>query len=290
MTGILLLAMGHKHYAEMACNLAMSLRTGAPNVSITLAWHGYNPQQLSPQKQKLFNGFVQIPDSYLLKEGAFRPFRVKTLLNKLTPYQNTLYLDADIIFYTNSVNTIIDELMPHNFSVMNWGAEVLQKDKKPLHDNAWAATVDVAEAYNLWGKTYCPTHSELIWFKQCESTEAMFALANEIFDKPKVKTWTFAGDVPDEFAFNVALSALNIQPHKMPWRKFWWEKYEADRKIRPEDISKHFAGMSMAGSANPITSITRYNAILRYAAQKAGIENYWKYVPKRRWAAERAGM
>lgn len=287
MTGILLLAMGHKNYAELACNLAMSLRVGAPDVDITLAWHGYNPNQLSAQKQQLFNAFVEVPDDYLMKNGKRCYFRVKTLLNKLSPYNNTLFLDADIIWFDNDVTKLFYQFDNLDFTITNWGATLLDPTKPAGNVDVWANAEEVAEQYNLWGKNYVPTHSELIWFKKNEQVDELFTLVNQIYDNPKVAAVAFAGDISDELGFNIAMPLLDFYPHRMPWLPVWWNLRPADQPVAKADIPKKYLGMSMATNIQPQHIINRYNNILLYAAQKAGIVNYWKYVPKRRWAPNR---
>jgi len=286
MTGILLLAIGHKNYYEMACNLAISIGKG---VNITLAWHGFNP--IGDKKAHLFDNFIKIPTEYITKNGEIKPFRAKTQLHKITPYQNTLYFDVDLLFFAANnpnlgIKPLLEELKNAPFTIGNWGEEVLVKDKKPMHNNAWAKTTEVADAYDLWGKAYNPTHSEVIWFKKTQENLQLFELATEIFDSPKVKTWNFAGDVPDEFAFNVALSVLGIKPHKDKWRPFWW--VNSDRKMPWADVVNQKLGVSMAGNKHNPETINKYNIILKYAAQKAGIDNFYKFRSKKEWLKERA--
>lgn len=291
-TGILLLAMGHPNYLQMACNLAMSIRCAAPNVKICVAWHGTNPKTLPPDKLKLFTDFVEVPQKMLLKKKQVRYFRVKTQLNKLTPYDSTLFLDVDLLWSSqHNITQLFIEFKDLEYTASNWGGDVLEEGKPAMHPDVWADTLHIAKAYKLWGKKYIPLHSELIWFKKCEAVDRLFALALEIFDKPKVPVFKYADDVPDEFAFNVATAVLEMYPHKTPWLPIWWHNRKADRNVPgPEIFKRGYLGISVAGNNTNEMVRNRYNQLMRYNAQKNGVQNPWKIQPKKRWLPERKAV
>lgn len=160
-----------------------------------------------------------------------------------------------------------------------------------MHPDVWADTLHIAKAYKLWGKKYIPLHSELIWFKKCEAVDRLFALALEIFDKPKVPVFKYADDVPDEFAFNVATAVLEMYPHKTPWLPIWWHNRKADRNVPgPEIFKRGYLGISVAGNNTNEMVRNRYNQLMRYNAQKNGVQNPWKIQPKKRWLPERKAV
>lgn len=277
---ILFLAIGHRNYFHMAANAAATIKTSDPSIPICLAYYGQVPESI----KKLFTDIIPIPVEYITKNGKITPFRAKTLLHKITPYDKTLYLDADVILFNSPISNVIDEFKHTDFTATNWG-EYTFGEGKQFH--IWGNQNEIAKAYDIKGKKYVPLHSELMWFTK--EAAPIFELANQIFDIPKVKVDTFAGDVPDEFAFNIACTILGKYPHQMPYRKLWWANHLEDRKIKPELIYKTFAGMSMAGNFQNEFIVNRYNQIVKYAALKQDIPQ-WRWQPKRKWLPERQAI
>ncbi|MEM8933557.1 MAG: hypothetical protein AAGE94_20370, partial [Acidobacteriota bacterium] len=101
-TGVLLIAIHRPHYGELAYNMALSLHLGTPpGVPITLIADEPALASLSAKQLEVFEEIIEpAPERYVESDGSKNPFRLKTWLDRLTPYRQTLYLDVDGVFFT----------------------------------------------------------------------------------------------------------------------------------------------------------------------------------------------
>jgi len=118
--GVLILAMGHPYYGEMAANLAMSLKFADKETKICLAWEGDAKNHLTPAKLNLFDVIKEVPQEYIMKDGKKAYFKAKTYINKLTPFEETIFLDADMIWFgKRGVNVLFEQLKDLDFTIQN---------------------------------------------------------------------------------------------------------------------------------------------------------------------------
>ena len=90
-TGILLVCAGHVYYARLAYNLLVSLRHHDKDIPVSILVSGDGFGYLDPEQQKQFTNVIPIP-------MGDDPYKVKLHLDEYTPYDNTLFLDVDMVW------------------------------------------------------------------------------------------------------------------------------------------------------------------------------------------------
>jgi len=97
-TGILLVAVNHPYYGNYAFQLALSLLQTSPKMKISLAHNGSGIGHLTANQLEIFDKVIRVKDSILEVNGRRETMRFKAFLNDITPYDETLYLDADMLW------------------------------------------------------------------------------------------------------------------------------------------------------------------------------------------------
>jgi len=106
--GIMLVATGHPYYGNMAYNLAISIKS-VEDISIAVVFTGASLSHLSASQVAIFDHKIEAPDDY--RTG----FGVKLHLDQLTPYDQTLCLDVDMLWLSRKPSDLFDELNGKQF-------------------------------------------------------------------------------------------------------------------------------------------------------------------------------
>ena len=176
----------------MACNLAVSIRDVC-DLPITLISDlqvpdGYFDEVITPKPEHMYR--------YITSEGGkgFEPGLLKLNMDKYTPYENTVYVDADSIFLSEP-----DIAFNSAFTAptLDW----IPVDYEGRHKQMiWAKMQDIAE---YLGGDMPAINSSLLMFTR--EAKPIFELARQMF--PRVapsRRW--GNGRPDELYFNIALS------------------------------------------------------------------------------------
>lgn len=287
--GILLLALGHPIYGNMAFTLAMSLKHHADCPPIHLVYHGSALNHLNDQKRSFFDTMSVCPDEAFMKKGKIAYFKAKTWMYDLSPFDNTLFLDADIIWFMyRSVNNLIQQLSQVDFTIQNrewWDLSNPESEKVKW---MWGRVADLRKQFEK-GKLWS-LHSELVWFKKCQKNKEYFDWVKELFDNPPIPASDFAGDIADEFAFAIACLITGMEPHQSPFLPIYWHKLDHRQGTELARLKDKFYGYSVGGNNLRETEIEKYNLLARGYAQRAGVQNPFRLLPKKRVLAERKSM
>src|ERR1035437_4179866 len=144
--GIVIIAIDHALYYQYALNLAISIKLNEPDIPITLLWSGSGKNHIEPWIE-LFDSVVEIDDKYITKKGLRSPLRAKVCLYELSPYKETIFMDADTILNPfKRISVIFDELRDIDFTMANRGKNDLEQDKNLL----W---VKAQELKNVYGRS-----------------------------------------------------------------------------------------------------------------------------------------
>ncbi len=276
-TGIVMIAIGHENYIKMGVTLAASIRINS-QVPIHLVHDGkYN--QLPEAEQMLFSS-DSMPETKLWHSGdRVDPVKAKTRLYELSPFDNTLYVDVDMIWLSRSVDELINELVGVEFAMMNDG---------PAEKCYWA---DPAEMRGIAGDEHpmYVYYSELFYFQKSARMKEYFKQVKVNYDKPRVKSKTFAGShMPDELAYIMASLQTGIVPHTDNWLPIYW--YLRDKKYRhmqPYQLSTMFYGYSIGGNVTPQYAKAHYNNLSIHYANALGLKKPYQVRDKRSYIAER---
>lgn len=300
--GIILLALGQPHYGNYAANLAMSIKFNLPDMPIALLHDDTAIRHISGDKRiKLFDQLVEVPKEIYQVNGENRYIRTKNFLYSLTPFEETLFLDADIVLFPNvadSISKLINELSEFDFSVSSRGFYELDK----LSDNTysqWVKIEDVKKAYGLKKGRYYGLHSEFFWFKKTAKNDKFFSLVESItadFDSYKVITHdhsvhhsaislinevevrraVFASGTPDELPYAIAMAKMKQYPHKDNFTPIYWELADYNKLIhKVKELYSQYIGLSWGGNRTPAETTKLYNLLVKFYTGKGG----YKYFP-----------
>lgn len=225
MNGFLILAYG-RDYAKMASNLANSLLLYGQNVTI-----------ITDQGRE-FDQRINV-----IFETSKYPFLEKTRLYAKSPYQHTIYLDADSLCIADP-SGLFDEPGDFDIHVVNsW--QYTDAHKCPM---LWA---DLGQLWNYYAfnraATYQETNSSYIRWRSGETAKRLFALANYLYESYPFKDYNYKvfTTYPDELAFSSAMVFREIEcPKSSPL----FIRYGTGTMDRPEASGKYF--ITMPGHRN----------------------------------------
>lgn len=292
MRGVVLLALGNVHYGRMAANLASSIRFSDKEVNIHLIYSGGSIKHLTEAHRALFTSISECPSEYYTKNGKTVYLKAKTCIYDLTPFDETIMIDVDLIWGKRKISDLFDELKDVDFTMQNRGYLDLSKETNP-HYSMWCNVEEVKKVYQTDGRFY-QLASEFIYFKKSDENKKYFDLVKEIFENPQVDTIIkkngkvisthFGGDIPDELAFDIASCVLKKYPHKDNFVPVYW--FATEPKMDMNEINKKYFGYSIGGSILPPLVIQRYTQMSNFYARAANVLHY-TISHKRNWLPER---
>lgn len=230
--GIIIVALQHPYYGKMAYNLCVSLQIHEP-VDVTLVYDDAAISHLSEAQMTFFSKKIKMPYSFTIQKGKIEILKYKTLLNELSPYDKTIFLDADTLWNpSRRVQNLFDELKDVDFTIANRG--YTKEETGMAGFSLWANIEEIRAAHGI--SSYLDASSEFIYWRKSEKADEIFALAKEIFETDPVTYRQFAGGKPDEPSFSIALSKLDFAPHKTPFYPSYWfyhtpQKYPSRTEI-----------------------------------------------------------
>jgi len=273
--GVLILALGHQYYGKMAAALAATIRAADKDLLIHLAWAGNALNHLDPEEKKLFSSLEMIPqECYHNKKGQLQYIRAKMNIYNLSPFDETLFLDCDVLWLRGSPAHYMEEMQAHEITFPNYGT----------HETFWAKSAEIEAAYGP-GKYYS-IHSELIYFKKGEKAKKYFDTALDIYDNLKVSHTVFAGAIPDELPFSIAGAITETYPHQDKYRPLFWGHVEKGVK-QIYEIAEKFWAVSMGGNINSNYETLVYNMLSKAAYYKLNLQKPYLWKQKRTFLPER---
>ena len=287
--GILIVALGHANYGNMAFNLAVSLKNSDPEIPICLVYTKSAITHISGRDlERFFDIMTECPKAHYTTNGRPDYIKIKSRLYDITPFERTIFLDADQIMLTNrDINAYFNELEGVGMSMGNYGFKLLQ-DIRPGTDTGemfWGNIDDVRKSYKLKeGKLY-RANSSFTYFEKSPAVEKFFGTVKKIFDKPKVHHVVFAGSIPDELAYEIAFMVEKMYPHQDNYLPAYWPLFGGPIKQYFE--LKEYGFYNMAGNLPDDYMIKNYNNLVRWHFNKAGLSNPYLFIPKAKFLPER---
>lgn len=286
--GILLIAAGHPYYGRMAMNLAVSIKSQFPETKIAIAHAGRGISHVErlPEFSSVIDLIVPIPEKCFYNKDQ-RPEWIKTKLHlpELTPFDETIFLDADMLWLNKNPADVFEELAAEEF-VVNNNAFIEIKDgilSRELEGfSAWSNLEEVFKVYQLDNTRYYSIHSEMMYFKKTAAVHDLFATAQEIYMQPKVSSVVFAGAIPDEFALEIAIAQLNIVFPTTPYRPVYWEAVEGKWLDIKGCINSGYYAYSVAGNGYNFHIKKQYDHHAKACYQKAGMHHNLVYLLKQK--------
>jgi len=265
--GICIIACGNPYYGAWSLNLAMGLRYTQPDCNITLLWQG-NAKQYIEQYIFTFNKVIEIPKECTLSNGFESLLRAKVCLYDLSPYDETIFFDADTIWFPfKPVSKLFEELSNAEFSIGCRSKNDLANTDPRL---VWCSKEELVKHYgecNIFNLS-----SEFIYFKKTETIKLFFDEVKKCFDNPLVEYRRFSGTVPDELAFQIAMIKTGVEPHKVPFLPFYWEPFERKNKVLSDLYKTDYYGYSIGGSTLQPLQKDTYDTLAKVYGQNFGVK------------------
>jgi hypothetical protein len=205
--GYVAIAFDDKRYLDIAANLALSVRRHDrrpisvlvnPAVTVDSAYTG------------LFDRIITVPD-----DPAFRGAMNKARLFDLTPYERTLYIDADCLLFSPRIEFFWRKYRGHAFAV-----EGHIQNKGPV----FACSLGEKDAGTLCALLDVPFltvfNAGVMYFERTPASQAVFDKTIALYRGPHRDAISYrykhAGEYADEPFFGAALATLNITPFEPP--------------------------------------------------------------------------
>ncbi len=279
--GVLLLCLGNPFYGNFAVQLARSIKAVDPEMKVSCAYAG---NVLSHNSNLPFDSLIEVPKEYFITDGLPDYIKSKTYLYELSPYDNTIFIDADVIWLPQKpITNLFNELKECDITFSNRGKQKVSEAKSGfIH---WADPKDIANAYGQDGWLY-NLASEFIYWRRNKKVEKFFKVAQEVYVDPKIQFKKFAHHLPDELAFEIAMIKTGLYPHAENFIPFYWEQFE--RKAMPvHEMYQKYYGYSMGGNVNTQSQEQIYNNLANHYNAKCGVSGYFPAKSKNAWLNER---
>lgn len=277
--GIILVATGAPFYGRMAYNLTVSIKA-LEDIPVTVIYNGAALSHLSEKQKGIFDKLIEIPSL---------AFAAKLTLCDHSPYDHTLYLDADMVWMPEKKpSALFDELKDVVFTCITEGYYDYGEAKSYANDmyHFWADPIEAAAKWKLDGKFY-QYRSEVMYFTK--EAKPLFDLAKKVYAAPRVNVKKFAGHVPDELAINIAASKLGIQPHVYKWKPAYWHRLHGEGRSLPEIMYDYYL-LSAGGNFASATMKMCYNNVCKAAHRKLGLQYLFPLESKRSVMPDRIKM
>lgn len=286
--GVVILALGHAYWGRWAYNLAMSLKYTCPEIKITLLYAGNGISQIVDRS--LFDKVKKVPEKYYTTDGRVQYLKAKTALYELSPYGETICLDADMVWLPRrSVMTLFNELNV-DFTMANRSWMALESKNLTDAFGIWASPKHIKEVFKFKEGRFYNLSSEMIYFKKTKEIKKLFADAFKLFDDDSFNiSRFFNGGMPDELPFTISMIKNKIYPHKDNYKPFYWESAEHLR-LEGADLNNGFYAYSMGGHMSHPAMKKIYNNYVQFYCNQFNQKSPFFWIDKRGWMPGRQNL
>lgn len=267
--GVVMTAIGHPYYSHLAYTLAVSLRFHNPDINLTILHDGSSLNQLH-EHVNIFDKQIQLTDEQFNTNGQRDYFKFKLYLDELTPYDRTLFLDADTIWNpTKTPADLFKELKGTKFTISNRGTT------SENLTSGWASMEDVKRIYGV--ERIYDIASEVIYF---EGKPEVFSKAREVYEANLINVKPFGEGKPDEIYLSIAMALLKAKPHISPWHPTYWQPYYFKKVHNQKFIQSHYL-TSIGGAFFQDNTLKIYNNLQEHYYNRMGVKKHiYKPEPK----------
>lgn len=268
--GILLIALGHPNYYQMAAVLAASIRVN-DDLPVCLVTDIKIPDQ-----HEFLYTYVKAPTAKSMEGGIIKS---KLFMYDFSPFDETIFLDVDQVMIANrKLAPIFEELKDVDFTMSNTGI---------AGDSIWC---DMKEVKALYGdKPFWNFHSEFVYFKKNAEVKKYFNAAKKVFEDNKIKSAVkfSGGNMADELALQCASIITGIYPHKEKWLPNFWHERDARLATKFPYQLTDFVTYSIGGKYTPQRIKDNYNTLANYYFASLQLNTPYQVVDKRNFLPER---
>lgn len=253
-------------------------------VSIAVVHTDKSLSHLGASQQEIFDYKIPMPDNIPLGCGS------KLWGNKLTPFDKTLLLDADMLWLPGKKpEDIFKELDKVHFTSITEGYWTPDVDDRNKQYFFWAEPSEIAEVYKV-NKVY-QWRTEVMWWHSSEANDKLFDLAQDVFLESGLKTEAmYAQGTADELGLNVSAAVHDVHPHAYRWAPAYWHLLH--KGIYPEfaTLYRDYYLASFGSNISSGTAKKFYDRIMKAACNKMGLQYLFPLQSKREVLPERKKM
>lgn len=291
--GIIITALDSPYYGKYAFQLALSIKHTSPNVNIALLCNDPGKAHLSPGEQAFFDKIIKVNKTAVTSNGREATLKFKTFLYDISPYDRTLYLDADTLLNPKrSIENMLSELPKDcKFTMQNRGHQDLKSSSDETLNSRftiWANSLHIKKAYKFTEGKLFNLSSEFIYFVKDKEVKRLFDTAKKVYDNPKVQYEFFNGGVPDELPFAIAMIECGMYPHQDVYRPFYWEAFDKKRLLHsPRELYAQYYGVSFGGNLQESFIKKFYHNLAQYYCNQFGVQHVFDLKDKRSFLPNR---
>ena len=286
--GILLLAAGDARYGLLAYQAAISIKCNDGTMPVALAYTAPALAELSPAERSIFDSAVEV-GACLSGEDYIG---LKTALNHFTPFEQTLFLDADTLWLPRRpIRELFERHRNVPFTAQCYTYWNVLKGRQGVSPYTfWAEPAEIVRHYGIKNAKLPQLSTTFLLFQKGERTERLFESVREKYlkdddDKNTPLKSRFGNGKPDEYFFNIACAEMNILPPRIPFKPVYFHFVEQDRSLKY--IYEHFHALTTGGNHVP-TSVARiYDNLLTQYTKQAGVTPRFFHLDKKEWLRER---
>lgn len=287
--GICIIAFGHPYYGRYSFNLALSIKAVDKDFPIAIIHSEGSLSHLNTQQRSFFDHFILLPES------EAKGFGCKLHLDLLSPFEETLFLDADMAWMPKrSPHELFEELKDYEYTSITEGSydiETSDREKASKRYYFWADPDEIKKVYKLEKGTLYQWRSEVIYFKKTKTVKSMFKKAREIYSKPKLNSIIhFGNQIPDELAFNISAALHDIHPHKYLWTPAYWPRLHGEHVPPFEQLYSTYYLLSCGSNTASGSLKGVYDRIIKVAASKFKMQHLFPLYNKREFIKDRIKM
>jgi len=238
---------------------------------VAVVYEGDALNHLNFEQRKVFAKTIPLPAAYATGFGT------KLHLDQLTPFDQTLYCDADMLWLGRKPSLLFEQLAGTDFTCITEGDSVKPNPKYYF----WAEPAEIKEAYKV---EWVPqTRSEVIYF---EKGTKVFKKARELNPEKKLNTIRKFGEwIPDELYFNIALAVLDKR--LLTFNPAYWARLHNEVMPNLSVLYKDYFLLSFGSNAASPTMKRAYDNVMAVVCSKLRMPYMFKLKSKKEWAPGR---
>ncbi len=211
--GIVMGVYGARGYGFAVFNLAYSIKHFTPEIKITLFTEMQTISQIYKEDLTMFDNIIFLRDQDYKTDGMPSVAKLKHYVLKNSPYDETLYLDADTVCISD-VRTILKRLHEAQGTFFMCKQGTGGKGQE-IHYDAWSKHEYAYPFFSLNDDAvWTTTNSSWIYVKKSDQTTEILKtyeyFLNKRYPLMELKNKWIAGQIPDELLWSGTIANMKI--------------------------------------------------------------------------------
>lgn len=277
--GIVTFALGNPIYGRFAFNLALSVKKVCPHIPIVLYYEESAIKDLDKNKLSFFAECIPMPEEYMRLQGSNNKdyFLPKLSLNKLTPFEQTLFLDADTLLFKDPFKHINEAFKFQTQAYFAYDFETKQSDNNGYDYTFWCEPERIKKTFkNEHIKRFYSLSSTYVYFEKSVENDLLF---ESIYDFRKRFTNPHKNFVPggtcDELFIALGLTESGIEM-QCPFVPIYFNFTEKNKPFANSTnyIYNEHVGITNGGNVQPLVTEIVYNDLVKAFSKEYGFKPF----------------